>query len=111
MNSTTSPKTTVTPIPGDDVYVPFWVLLEFLDTTPPDPFVKGKVVSVGIRRMNSPTGQIQFMACDFEIKPDLIAPGIPTEYLIPEAELRAWADKIADWFRSYPDKQSSTHIS
>lgn len=104
MNSTTSPKTFV---PGDEAYVPFWVLLEFLDTTPPDPFVKGKVLSVGLRRLNSPQGQVQFLACDFEMKPDLVAPGIPVEYLVAESELQAWADKIADWFKSYPGKQSS----
>lgn len=106
MNSTISAKPVFTP--GDDAYVPFWVLLEFLDTTPPDPFVKGKVVGLGLRRMTSPQGQVQFLACDFEIKPDLVAPGIPAEYLIAPADLQTWADQIGDWFKSYPGKQTST---
>lgn len=101
MNSTTSPKIFT---PGQLAYVPFWVLLEFLDATPPDPFVCGTILSINLRRVNSPTGQQQFMACDFEIKPDLVAPGIPIDYLIAQEDLNAWAEKIADWFKNYRGK-------
>lgn len=99
MSFMTSPKSQFTP--GDNAYVPFWVLLEFIDIAPPDPFIKGRIVSINLRRMNSPDGQVQLLACDFEIKPDLIASGIPLEYLIPEDELCAWADRIGDWFKNY----------
>lgn len=95
MNSTISLKV------GDRAYVPFWVVLEFLDVTPPDPFVSGKIVGLGLRHLNSPSGPIQLTACDFEIKPGLVAPGLPADYLIGPAELKDWAHKIATWFMSY----------
>ncbi len=98
MNSTISLK------PGDLAYVPFWVVLEFLDSTPSDPFVAGKILSLNLRHTKSPDGPTKFLACDFEIKPDLVAPGLPVDYLITLDSLREWADKIADWFKTYPDR-------
>ncbi len=92
MNSTISLK------PGDTAFVPFWVVLEFIDATPPDPFVSGKILNIGTRHTKTPEGPYQFLACDFEIKPDLIAPGLPLDYIIQESDLKDWARKIADWF-------------
>ena len=105
MNSTTSLK------PGDLAYVPFWVVQEFLDNTLPNPFIVGKVLSLGLRHANSPNGTIQFLACDFEIKPDLIAPGLPVDYLIAPESLEEWANRISDWFKNYPNKQISAHTT
>lgn len=86
---------------GDIAYVPFWVLLEFLDITPPDPFVKVTITSIGIRNYNSPNGPIAQNVCDLELKPGLTAIAVPAEFLIKESDLAQWAKNIADWFLSY----------
>lgn len=102
MNSTTSPDHVLPPLTvGQTVYVPFWSLLEFLDSTPPDPFVKCRVTALYERNLNSPAGQVVVSCCNLEIKPGLTADGMPVEYLVPEAELPNWMQKIADWFLSY----------
>jgi len=93
---------------GETVYVPFWSLLDFLDATPPEPFVKCKILNLVTQRQNSPNGPVEYMAADLDLgKPDLFANGVPIEYLIKAGQLQAWADKIADWFRGYPATQVS----
>jgi hypothetical protein len=87
---------------GDDAYIPFWVVLESLDAAPPAPFIKCRVRDIGPRRMQSPTGPTEYAGCDLEIKPNLIAPGIPLDYLIKPEHLVEWANKLGDWFRDYP---------
>ncbi len=99
MNSTISIKV------GDTVFIPFWIVLEFLDAAPPDPFVKCQVINIGPRRANSPNGTIEYVACDLELgKKDLIANAIPADYLIEPSNLKEWAERIANWFKSYPDR-------
>lgn len=90
--------------PNDEVYIPFWVVLQFLDVTPPDPFIKCRILTLGTSTFQSPAGEIEYAACDLELgKPGLIADGIPIEYLIQPDHLKHWAHEIAEWFRKYPD--------
>src|ERR1700735_125257 len=97
MNSTTSPELQL----NQEVYVPFWVLLEFIDAAPPDPFVKCRIINIGQRCLNSPTGQVQILMCDLEIKPGLVAPSLPVSHVIAKENLADWAIKIGDWFKEY----------
>ncbi len=94
MNSTTSP----------DAYVPFWIVQDFLDCAPPEPFVAVRVLAEGERHLIGPGGKTLMKVCDIELKPGLVATGIPLEYLIAPAELGDWARKIADWFLEHPAK-------
>lgn len=101
MNSTISLEPTPQFTVGQTVYVPFWSLLEFLDNTPPDPFIKCRVTALYERSLGSPGGTVTTSCCNLEIKPGLTADGLPVEYLIQEADLPSWMRKIADWFLSY----------
>ena len=83
---------------GDEVWVPFWVLLEFLDNSPPDPFVKCKIVDIQQSKMFG--GEV-VTTCDLEIKKDLIANTIPLSYLIDAENLNHWATKIGQWFINF----------
>jgi hypothetical protein len=87
---------------GDEVWVPFWVLLEFLDNSPPDPFVKCKIVDIQ-RNKTFGEGYVDeaIITCDLEIKKDLIANTIPLSYLIDTENLNHWADKIGQWFINF----------
>jgi hypothetical protein len=96
-NSAASPEV------GNEVFIPFWIVLESLDVAPPDPFIRCTILSLGPRLVQSPTGPIEYMACDLELgKPNLVAQGIPVQYLIVRSELQLWANRIGDWFKSYP---------
>ena len=83
---------------GDEVWVPFWVLLEFLDNSPPDPFVKCKIVDI---QRSKTFGDEAIATCDLEIKKDLMANTIPLSYLIDAENLNHWADKIGQWFINF----------
>ena len=83
---------------GDEVWVPFWVLLEFLDNSPPDPFVKCKIVDIKQSKMFN---NEVVTTCDLEIKKDLIANTIPLSYLIDTENLNHWAAKIGQWFINF----------
>lgn len=88
---------------GAKFYVPFWVLLEFLDATPPNPFIEVEILSVDTKYGTSPDGPVEVPCCDLmcDGKRQLVANNIPAEYLIAPDNLREWADKIAEWFRDY----------
>lgn len=87
---------------GDDVYVPFWVLLDYYDNTPPDPFIKCNVINIYSKSMTGPTGDTNIMCVDLNLgKPDLFANAVPVDYAITELELPEWRQKIADWFLAY----------
>jgi hypothetical protein len=97
---------------GSEVYIPVWIVLDFLDTSPPDPFIKCKIVTIGERVLNSPTGTVVGQICDVELGKDgLIANAVPVEYLILPHELQNWATNIAKWFSDYPEliKQNEKH--
>lgn len=95
----TSPKLSV----GNEYYIPFWVILEYLDTAPPDPFIKVKVLSINTMSAISNSASIQVECCDLicNNKQQLIAYNIPSEYLINQDDLDEWAQKISDWFLNY----------
>lgn len=97
MNSTTSIEV------GTKHFVPFWVLLEYLDVTPPNPFIEVEVVSLDSKYGTSPEGPVEILCCDLmcDGKRQLVAHNIPAEYLIAPENLKEWANKIADWFRDY----------
>lgn len=108
MNSTTSTNQ-ASIRQGDSVYVPFWCVLDVLDVTPPDPFLKATVLTVTARRLHSPDGPVDGAVCDLELKPGLIATAVPIAYVIQPDQLGLWATRISDWFLSYPGKQTSSH--
>lgn len=88
---------------GDHVFVPFWVLQEYLDASPPDPFVYCKVLktyATGVVGNNDLAVDI----CDLEIKQNLEAPAIPISYLIKPDEIEEWANKIGEWFLEFPKR-------
>jgi hypothetical protein len=88
---------------GGIYYVPFWVLLEFLDTAPPNPFVKVEVLATCTMHAIGPEGPREVFCCDLGCggKKQLIAHNIPAQYLIAPSGLQEWANRIADWFRDY----------
>jgi hypothetical protein len=98
MNFMTSPKLAI----GDVVFVPFWVIIEYLDASPPAPFIKCEIVAMYIRTMQSPTGAVSTEVCDLKIKEGLVAFTLPLDYLIQSKDLDSWADKISNWFKEYP---------
>jgi hypothetical protein len=87
---------------GDKVYVPFWVVLEYFDVTPPDPFIECVVLNLEKATKISPNGSVSYDTCDLELgKSGLIAPEIPSEYVIVPDQLDYWANKIADWIKNH----------
>ena len=104
MNSTTSIDQLYDEISiGDEFYVPFWIILPFLDAAPPDPFIKTTVVAKKLNTAVSPDGPIEILCCDLRCsKQHIIANDIPASYLIKLSEIGEWTDKIADWFRNFP---------
>ena len=98
MNFMTSPKLAI----SDVVFVPFWVIIDYLDASPPAPFIKCEIVAMYIKTMQSPTGAVSTEVCDLKIKEGLIAFTLPSDYLIQSKDLDAWAEKISNWFKTYP---------
>ncbi len=90
---------------NDEVFVPFWVILELLDVSRTEPFIKCKILNISTCILNSNEGPVEVTKCDLELKLHLIATGLPIEYLIVADELPEWAAKIADWFLAYATKK------
>lgn len=105
MNSTISEPTklTVEPSIGAKYYVPFWILLEFLDTSLPDPFIQVEVLAIDTKYANSPKGPTEVLCCDLMCngKKQLVAHNIPAQYLIAPEELPMWANQIGEWFSTF----------
>lgn len=104
MNSTTSIDQQLfdTISIGDEFYVPFWIVLPFLDTAPPDPFIKMAIIEKKWNRAVSPDGPIDVLCCDLKgQKQHIIANDIPVSYLIKLSDIEEWTNKIADWFRNF----------
>lgn len=92
-------------IPGIIVYIPFWIVQEYLDISPPDPFIKGTVITVGRKVLQSPDGPVDGLVCDLDLgKGGLVAYSIPVGYVITEDQLGEWAERIAKWFSDFPQK-------
>lgn len=94
---------------GDRAYVPFWVLLDVLDASYPHPFIEVTIDAVKQCDLNSPSGLVKSITCDIQIKPGLTADNVPVNYLIKLADLGIWADRIASWFKNFPNQISSQH--
>ena len=105
MNSTTSQVEI-----GARYYLPFWVLLEFLDVTPPDPFVLVEVLSIEPKFGTTPNGPTEIPCCNLmcDGKKQLVAHNIPIEFLIAPEDLRKWANDIADWFREFGGRDENS---
>lgn len=87
---------------GDEFYIPFWIILQFLDAAPPDPFIK---VTIAEKKWNngvSPDGPVEVLCCDLRCPRNIFANDIPAHYLIKPNNLQEWANRIADWFRDFP---------
>tara|TARA_R110000751_G_scaffold41702_6_gene97612 strand:- start:4514 stop:4819 length:306 start_codon:yes stop_codon:yes gene_type:complete len=89
--------------PPIDYYVPFWILLEYLDQGYQDPWVKVSIIRKFEKFASAPSGPVQVECCDLMIndKPHLVAHSIPFEYLIDVDDLDKWSRKIAGWFTDY----------
>lgn len=90
---------------GDKFYIPFWIILQFSDATPPEPFIKVKVISKRWNNGVSPDGPVQVLCCDLECPKHIVATDIPISYLIKPKNLKQWADEIANWFRDFPERE------
>lgn len=97
------------PEAGDRFYLPFWVLLEYLDNTPSDPFIVATVINTKVLNATSSEGVRQVNCCDLECishsdkKNSFTVCNVPVDYLIPPDLLKEWADKISRWFLDYTD--------
>ena len=88
-------------------YLPFWTLYDYLDDTPPHPFVSVYVLKTYTRNAQSPEGSVSYEAANLAIyKPDseLVAEDIPVNMLISPDALTEWAGKISNWFTDHADK-------
>jgi hypothetical protein len=86
---------------NDLYYLPFWVLLEYIGDTPPDPFVKVFLIEKYQRIAQSPDGPVEYEACTLAIHESdskLLANNIPVEYLISDNDIVVWGDKLGKWF-------------
>lgn len=94
---------------GGEYYLPFWILLEYLDAAPPDPFVQVKVLSMSIKNGSSPDKPVEVPCCNLmcNFKQQLIAHDIPAEFLIAPEDLKEWAGRIADWFRKFGEQSEN----
>jgi hypothetical protein len=83
------------------VFVPFWVILDYLDSAKYEPFIECRIIkqySTNISPVEEDT-----LVYDLEIKPDLIVKAVPVTYTIEQHELKEWGEKIANWFLQYSD--------
>jgi hypothetical protein len=86
---------------SDFYYLPFWVLLEYIGDTPPDPFIKVFLIEEYQRTAQSPDGPVEYEACTIAIhEPDskLLANDVPIRYLISNDDIVEWGDKLGRWF-------------
>lgn len=86
------------------MYIPFWVLLEYINPSSQEPFVKCKVLKEYTSNRVD-TGE-PIAVCDIQLESQIIVECIPCTYLINESNLRKWATDIGNWFRDYPDKHN-----
>ena len=88
-------------------YLPFWTLYDYLDDTPPHPFVTVYIQDTYVRNAKSSDGPVSYDAVTLAIhKPDsgLIAQNIPAEMLIRPDDLGIWSDRIAKWFTDHANE-------
>lgn len=95
---------------GESYYLPFWVVLVHLDATPPDPFVKCKLIkltkteTVGV--VDDKTIFTMADTCIVELHIDNVIHDMPIDHLIEKSELTEWASRFAQWFTDYAKQES-----
>lgn len=97
----TSLKTETSP---KQYYLPFWTLYDYIDNTPPQPFIAVYVIDEYVRSAQSPDGPVKYEAVSLAIyKPDseLIAQDIPITMLINPDHVIEWSKKISEWFTDH----------
>lgn len=85
----------------DKVYLPFWIVLEFLDQTPPDAFIP-----CFVRNSVTHDGTTFHELALYKPHSELVAYNIPAEYVIQPEDLMAWGLKIASWFTESAREQT-----
>ena len=77
----------------DKVYLPFWIVLEYLDQAPPDAFIPCFILKSETR------GEHTFHEIAlYKEDSDLKAYNIPAQYIIEADQLMEWGQKISEWF-------------
>ena len=84
---------------GENYFIPFWCLLNYLDTTPPDPFIKCKLLDLSTADIMVDDIMTKIDTCTIQIFTGDI-PNFPANHLIKPTDLREWADRIAEWFKA-----------
>jgi hypothetical protein len=84
------------------VFVPWWVVLEFLDSAKYDPFIECRILKQYSTQLTEPNGEM-VEVYDLEIKEGLIIPAMPITYTIQRQDLKEWSRKIADWILEFPE--------
>lgn len=94
---------------GSTYYMPFWILMNYLDSEPPDPFVKVKLLRLTNTEVATPDAEsVKFdyaETCTVEVLNGIEADTIPRSYLLHKDELSMWAKKLADWFVGFADRE------
>ena len=75
------------------VYLPFWVVLEYLDQTPPEAFIPCFILKNDTR-----DGITYHELALYKADSDLKAYNIPAQYVIEASQLVEWGQKISTWF-------------
>ncbi len=86
-------------------YLPFWVIQQYMDTTPPDPFMACKLVRLTDTETLADSGVAFIPTCEIEVKTGLII-DVPRNYLIRKDQLNEWAARFAQWFVDFAKIES-----
>lgn len=99
----------MTKIPDKEYYVPFWIVLNYLDNTPPDPFIRVQLIEVTktpvIDSSVEGTQRESVSTCTVQILPGVMARDIPLSYLLHKDDLTEWGQRIAQWFTDYVEQE------
>jgi hypothetical protein len=90
---------------GEHYYLPFWILLNYLDPKPPNPFVRVKLVAFTSSPViggtpENPTPE-SIRSCAVEVSPSVLAEDVPLSHLLHKHELLEWGDRLAQWFTDF----------
>jgi hypothetical protein len=94
---------------GQEVHIPFWLVLDLLDSFQGHAFVRGKITSLYTIDAAGPAGPIVLEVADIDLGNDLLAKTVHRENILQTSELEEWTKNIAAWFMAYPEslKQAS----
>lgn len=95
---------------GESYYLPFWVVLVHLDVTPPDPFVKCKLIKLTqtetVSVVDDKSKFTMVDTCSIELYIGNKIHDMPIDHLIKKSELTEWASRFAQWFIDYAKQES-----